>query len=67
MITENELDADRNGEVIDVDQDSKDSARVKTLVPCRNDCRGCPHGPYDYRVRRDGESLNWEYIGPSTP
>ena len=27
---------------------------------------GCPHGPYEYRVHRDGKQLTWEYIGPVT-
>ena len=65
MITESELDTD--GEVIDVDTDGENSARVKVMYPCENDCSGCPHGPYEYQVQRDGEDLNWEYAGRSTP
>ena len=65
MITESELDID--GEVIDVDTDGENSARVKVMYPCGNDCSGCPHGPYEYQVQRDGEDLNWEYAGRSTP
>ena len=28
------------------------------------ECNGCPHGPYEYRVHREGKDLKWEYIGP---
>lgn len=65
MITESELDVD--GEVLDVETDGKNSAQVKVMLPCGNECSGCPHGPYEYQVQRDGESLNWVYDGRSTP
>lgn len=36
---------------------------VTKKVPCGKDCGGCPHGPYQYRVTRSGDSLDWEYLG----
>lgn len=32
-------------------------------IPCGKDCNGCPHGPYEYEVQRDGDKLKWDYIG----
>jgi len=32
-------------------------------VPCGKHCRGCPHGPYAYRVYRENGKLRWKYLG----
>jgi len=32
-------------------------------VPCGKHCRGCPHGPYAYRVYRENGKLKWKYLG----
>jgi len=32
-------------------------------IPCGKECNGCPHGPYEYEVQRDGDKLKWDYIG----
>jgi len=35
-------------------------------VPCGKDnCSTCPHGPYKYRIYRDGNEYRTEYLGPS--
>ena len=65
MISESELDV--GGEVIYVDTDENNSAQVRVMLPCGNEYSGCPHGPSEYQVQRDGESLSWEYAGRSTP
>jgi len=49
-------------EVVDVEDDGDETIVVKK-VPCGKDCDGCPHGPYKYSVQREGDSLNWEYLG----
>lgn len=51
-------------ELVDVG-DVERGTRVVKRVPCGKDCGGCPHGPYEYRVTRDGDGLNWEYLGPA--
>ena len=61
MISESELDVD--SEVIDVDPTGTDSARVKTLIPCRNGCQACPHGPFEYEVLRGEDDFKWQYVG----
>jgi len=36
---------------------------IKKKVPCGKDCSGCPHGPYRYRVYREGDDVRHEYLG----
>ena len=36
---------------------------VVKLVPCGKNCRGCPHGPYAYRVYKIGGKQHWKYLG----
>ena len=36
---------------------------VAKLVPCGKNCRGCPHGPYLYRVVKIGGKQRWIYLG----
>ncbi len=62
-LDEDEL-ADAGEEVIDVDEQDGGAVVIKK-VPCGKDCGGCPHGPYKYVVRRDGDSLDWDYRGPA--
>jgi hypothetical protein len=59
------IEADDEEELVEVEDDD-DTAGTKVVkkVPCGKDCDGCPHGPYEYRVHRDGKKLNWEYVGP---
>ena len=56
--------ADDGEEVVDVEDGSNGTVVVKK-VPCGKDCDGCPHGPYKYVVRRNGDSLEWDYKGPA--
>ena len=39
---------------------------VSKLVPCGKRCRGCPHGPYLYKVIKVNGKLIWEYLGRSS-
>ena len=59
------IEADDDEELVKV-EDGDDTAGTKVVkkIPCGKDCDGCPHGPYEYRVHRDGKKLNWEYVGP---
>lgn len=54
--------ADQDEELVDV-EDSEGGTIVVKKVPCGKDCDGCPHGPYKYRVSREGDSVEWEYLG----
>ncbi|WP_435180446.1 DNA-methyltransferase [Halorussus sp. AFM4] len=39
---------------------------VAKKVPCgKENCSSCPHGPYKYRVYRDGKDVKTEYLGPA--
>lgn len=62
-LSEDDLAGDGE-EVVDV-EDSDTGTVVIKKVPCGKDCDGCPHGPYKYVVRRDGDALNWDYKGPA--
>lgn len=57
---EGDLEAD---EQLDDVVDENSGSIVTKKVPCGKDCGGCPHGPYRYRVTRNGDSLDWEYLG----
>lgn len=57
---EGDLEAD---ERLDDVIDESSGTIVTKKVPCGKDCGGCPHGPYRYRVTRNGDSLDWEYLG----
>lgn len=55
--------ADEGEKLVDVEDSDGGTVVIKKL-PCGKNCDGCPHGPYKYIVRRDGESLKWDYKGP---
>jgi len=55
---------DAGEQIVDVD-DAEGGTVVIKKVPCGKDCGGCPHGPYKYVVRRERDSLEWEYKGPA--
>jgi hypothetical protein len=42
---------------------SRGGCVVVKLVPCGKNCSGCPHGPYAYRVTKQGGKQHWEYLG----
>ena len=62
-----EITADE-GEAIETVEDSTDGTVVIKKVSCgKATCKcqsGDLHGPYKYIVRRQGDSLDWEYKGP---
>jgi len=33
------------------------------FVPCGKNCKGCPHGPYVYRVYKEAGKQFWKYLG----
>ena len=57
---EGDLEAD---EQLDDVVDESSGTIVTKKVPCGKDCGGCPHGLYRYRVARNGDSLDWKYLG----
>ena len=61
------IEVSNDEELVEVEEgDDAVGTKVVKKVPCGKDCGGCPHGPYEYRVHRDGKQLTWEYIGPVT-
>lgn len=60
------IEVGNDEEIVEVEEDDTETAGTKVVkkVPCGKDCGGCPHGPYEYRVHRDGKQLTWEYVGP---
>lgn len=61
--TEEIRDAASPDETIEHVETEQSGTIVEKRVPCGKNCSGCPHGPYRYRVERDGDSLEWEYLG----
>ena len=57
------IEADEGEEIVNVEE--KDSYTiVEKMVPCGKDnCSTCPHGPYKYKVYREGDKVKWDYIG----
>lgn len=39
---------------------------VVKMVRCGKNCRGCPHGPYLYRVTKVNGRQVWKYLGKAT-
>lgn len=61
-----EIEADDGEEIVDVKQENgSNGAIVEKKIPCGKNCSGCPHGPYKYRVYRDGSTVKTEYLGPA--
>lgn len=63
-VEEKEIEAGEGEEIVEVQKQSSGPTTVIKNVPCGKECNGCPHGPYEYAVQRDGDDLEWEYIGP---
>jgi len=55
---------DEDEELVDVQETSRGGALVEKEIPCGKNCGGCPHGPYLYRVYREGDKVKTEYLGP---
>lgn len=46
--------------------DGQKGTIVTKKVPCGKDsCSQCPHGPYNYRAYRDGDTVRTDYLGPA--
>lgn len=62
-----EIEADADGAIETVEETSEGTV-VQKKISCEKDnckCQGGElHGPYKYVVRRQGDSLEWEYKGP---
>jgi hypothetical protein len=59
----NELGSDSE-KIVDIEKRDNGPTVVVKKVPCGKDnCSSCPHGPYRYRVTRDGDSVLWKYRG----
>lgn len=61
--TEIEDLTDDNEQVVGVTRAHSGTIVLKE-VPCgKENCSSCPHGPYKYRVYRDGNDVKTEYLG----
>lgn len=60
-----ESEMDEGEELVEQSESSSSGTTVIKKVPCGKECEGCPHGPYEYTVRRSGEKLVWDYVGPA--
>lgn len=60
-----EIDVGDDEQLVDVSSSTSGSGTiVSKKVPCgKSSCSTCPHGPYDYRVYRDGSKVVHEYLG----
>lgn len=59
------IEIEEDEKLVEVGEDEESAGtRVIKKVPCGKECNGCPHGPYEYRAKRQGKDLDWEYIGP---
>jgi hypothetical protein len=55
---------DDQDQLVDFEEDPGGKGSiVKKKIPCGKDCDGCPHGPYEYRVWREGDKVRTEYLG----
>ena len=62
-----EITADDDESIEHVDDSSEGTVVIKKVSCGKENCkcqRGQLHGPYKYVVRRNGETLDWEYRGP---
>lgn len=55
--------ADEGEEIVDVEEGDGGTKVVKNVSCGKDNCSTCPHGPYLYLVRREGDSLVWDYRG----
>jgi hypothetical protein len=62
-VEEIEADAVRDQEELEDVVDTPKGTVVRKMIPCGDDCNGCPHGPYEYLAYRVGDSVVTEYIG----
>jgi hypothetical protein len=53
--------ADEGEEIVEVEKDSEGTRVVKKVACGKDNCSTCPHRPYLYLIRREGDSLVWDY------
>lgn len=60
-----EIEASDSEEIVDKEETSEGTVVIKK-VPCGKDnCSSCPHGPYKYLAKRQGDKVTWDYQGPA--
>lgn len=62
-----DIDADEAELIQSVEESNEGTTVIKKLSCGKDNCKcrsGELHGPYEYTVRRQGDSLDWEYDGP---
>lgn len=61
------IEAAEDEAIEDVQESSAGTVVIKKVSCGKENCkcrRGALHGPYEYVVRRKGDSLEWDYRGP---
>ena len=66
---ERPIEVEDDEELVAVEDNEDDNetkgTQVIKKIPCgKENCSTCPHGPYEYRVYREGKNLKWDYLGP---
>jgi len=64
-----DIDVDEDESVETIEESSGGTVVIKKVSCGKDNCkcqRGQLHGPYKYIVRRQGDSLEWDYKGPVT-
>lgn len=66
-IAAEDIDAGKSELIEAVEESSGGTVVIKKVSCGKDNCKcqsGALHGPYKYIVRRQGDSLDWEYKGP---
>lgn len=64
-----DIDAGEDESIESVEESSEGTVVIKKVNCGKDNCKcqsGELHGPYKYIVRRQGDSLKWDYKGPVT-
>lgn len=57
--------ADADEEIVDQEDTSKGTIVTKKISCGKESCSSCPHGPYEYRQWREGDTVRSQYLGPA--
>jgi hypothetical protein len=66
-VAEEDIDVGKGESIESVEESSGGTVVIKKVNCGKDNCKcqsGELHGPYKYIVRRQGDSLDWEYKGP---
>jgi hypothetical protein len=66
-VTVGDIDAGENESIEDIEESNGGTVVIKKVSCGKANCKcqsGELHGPYKYVVRRQGDSLKWDYKGP---